>query len=558
MALRIRTVRDLDEQAAAFSAIGHYFGWVPTREDAERFRPLLPVDRMHAVFDGGEIVAGAGAFPFGLTVPGGALPCAGVTVVGVLPSHRRRGLLRRMMDTQLRDVRERGEPIAALWASEETIYGRFGYGLASISHNVDAERRSVAIRSDLPRNGSMRLVTSDEALRTFPRLYERVGRARPGMIVRTRDWWSIRRLDDRPEIRRGGGPLVCALLERDGRPVGYALYRLVQEGSTPETWTKTIRVGEAFGVDDAATRDVWRFLLQIDWTDRVVAYHLPVDHPLPLLVDRINKLRLSVWDALWLRVVDVPAALAGRTYAVGRPRHDRGRVRPALPGERRPLDDRRRRGAPHAPPPRRAGGRRRARLRVSRRDLVRAARPCRTGRRDSARRHRTGRRGVSRAGGALVPRDLLIVVTGASGHVGGLVARELARRGVPLRAVTRNVERVPDLGGVEVALAGYDEPDTLMDALEPGDRVFMVSMHEPPERRIALHRGFIDVAARRRVAHVVYLSFVGAGPDASFVHARSHGATETMLAESGPARSRPCETACTPTRSPRGSMPRGG
>src|SRR6186997_3401788 len=103
MGLRIRTVRDLDEKAAAFSAIGHYFGGSPTREDAERFSPLLPADRMHAVFDDGEIVAGAGAFPFDLPVPGGALPCAGVTVVGVLPSHRRRGLLRRMMDTQLRD-----------------------------------------------------------------------------------------------------------------------------------------------------------------------------------------------------------------------------------------------------------------------------------------------------------------------------------------------------------------------------------------------------------------------------------------------------------------------
>ena len=156
---------------------------------------------MHAVFDGDEIVGGAGAFPFGLTVPGGALPCAGVTVVGVLPSHRRRGLLRRMMDTQLRDVRDRGEPIAALWASEETIYGRFGYGLASISHNIDADRHRVAIRRDLPHDGSVRLVTNDEALRTFPRLYERVGRTRPGMIVRTRDWWSIRRLDDRPETR---------------------------------------------------------------------------------------------------------------------------------------------------------------------------------------------------------------------------------------------------------------------------------------------------------------------------------------------------------------------
>jgi predicted acetyltransferase len=315
MPLRLRTVRDLDEQAAALSAIGHYFGWVPTRDDAERFAPLLPLDRVHAVFDDGEIVAGAGVFPFRLTVPGGALPCAGVTVVGVLPSHRRRGLLRRMMDAQLLDVRERGEPIAALWASEETIYGRFGYGLASISHNVDAERRSVAVRRELPRSGSMRLVSHDEALRTFPRLYERVGRSRPGMIVRTRDWWSIRRLDDRPEVRRGGGPLVRALLERDGRPVGYALYRLVQDGTTPETWTKTIRVSEALGIDDEATWDVWRFLLQIDWTDRVAAHHLPVDHPLPLLVDRINKLRLSVWDALWVRVVDVPAALAGRAYA---------------------------------------------------------------------------------------------------------------------------------------------------------------------------------------------------------------------------------------------------
>ena len=127
----------------------------------------------------------------------------------------------------------------------------------------------------------------------------------------------------------------------------------------------------------------------------------------------------------------------------------------------------------------------------------------------------------------------MIVVTGASGRVGGLVAQELAGRGVPFRAVTRNVERLPDLGGAEIALAGYDEPDALLDALEPGDRVFMVSMHEPPDRRIVLHRGFIAVAARRHVARLVYLSFVGASPDATFVHARSHEASEEILAESG-------------------------
>ncbi len=139
------------------------------------------------------------------------------------------------------------------------------------------------------------------------------------MIVRSRDWWEIRRLDDRPEQRRGAGSLVRAVIERDGAPVGYALYRIAQEGSHPDTWRKEVRVLEAFGVDDVATADVWRFLLAIDWTDRVTVQHLPVDHPLPLLVDRLNALALRVWDGLWVRVLDVPAALSGRTYASAGP-----------------------------------------------------------------------------------------------------------------------------------------------------------------------------------------------------------------------------------------------
>lgn len=127
----------------------------------------------------------------------------------------------------------------------------------------------------------------------------------------------------------------------------------------------------------------------------------------------------------------------------------------------------------------------------------------------------------------------MIVVTGVSGRVGGLVAAELARRSVPFRAVTRNAGRVPELGGVEIALASYDHPEMLAEALEPGDRVFMVSMHEPPERRLPLHRAFLDVAIQRRVGRIVYLSFLGADPGASFLHARSHGETEAMLAACG-------------------------
>jgi NAD(P)H dehydrogenase (quinone) len=127
----------------------------------------------------------------------------------------------------------------------------------------------------------------------------------------------------------------------------------------------------------------------------------------------------------------------------------------------------------------------------------------------------------------------VIVVAGATGAVGGMIARQLADWGEPIRMVVRDPDRAPDLPGAEVALASYDDQDALAAALEPGDRVFMVSMHAPPEERIALHQSFVEVATRRRVGRVAYLSFVGAGTDASFLHGRSHGATEEMLRDAG-------------------------
>jgi len=312
MAVRVRVVRDLAEYRTAVGAIGHYFGWVLGEEEAERFSSRLPLERMHAVFDDGRIVAGAGAYGFELTLPGGPARCAGVTVVGVLPSHRRRGLLRRMMDLQLRDVRERGEPIAALWASEETIYGRFGYGLASLSLNLGIRRRSVGIRPDLPPEGSVRLVENDEAFDVLPRLYDRIRKRSPGFLSRSRSWWEDRTLDDRPDNRRGAGPLVRALFERDGRPAGWALYRIAQTGTTYEEWKKTVRVAEVQGIDDAARREVWRFLLGIDWTEEIAIEGLAVDDSLFLVVDRPNELRAHVFDGLWVRPVEVGAALAAR------------------------------------------------------------------------------------------------------------------------------------------------------------------------------------------------------------------------------------------------------
>jgi len=315
MAYRVRAVRDVEEYRAAVGAIGHYFGWVPTAEDVERFSSLLLPERMHAVFDDGRIVAGAGAYGLELTLPGGPARSAGVTVVGVLPSHRRRGLLRRMMEVQLRDVRERGEPLAVLWASEETIYGRFGYGLASLCLNLKARRRNLRIRSELPSEGSVRLVEHDEALRLLPALYDRIRKRTPGFLSRSPGWWEHRTLGDRPENRRGAGPLVRALYERDGRPAGWALYRIAQEGATFEEWTKTVRVVELQGVDDVARRELWRFLLGIDWTDSLTIEGLAVDDTVLLVVDRMNELRARVFDGVWVRPVEVGGALAARGVA---------------------------------------------------------------------------------------------------------------------------------------------------------------------------------------------------------------------------------------------------
>jgi predicted acetyltransferase len=315
MAYRVRPCRSLDELGQAAGAIGHYFGWVPSEEEVERFSQALPYERMHATFDGKEIVGGAGVFPLEMTVPGGPVPCAGVTVVGVLPTHRRRGLLSRMMRAQIDDIHERGEPFAALWASEATIYGRFGYGLASLTYEIRLPRTWAALRAGTPaRSGRVRLIEHDEALKVFPRLYDKVRRESPGFLSRSKAWWENRRLRDDPSRRPpGSGPLNRALLEIDGRAAGYALYRMVQSEKDGE-WTRKVRVIEALGLTPTATREIWRFLLEVDWTHEIVAGLLPTDHAIIHLVARPDHLDLRADGGLWVRSVDVGAALSARRY----------------------------------------------------------------------------------------------------------------------------------------------------------------------------------------------------------------------------------------------------
>jgi predicted acetyltransferase len=314
----IEPCKSVEEMIEALAVIFHYFGIKPKEEDADRWTRTLETPRMHAARENGAIVGGAGAFTFELTVPGGTVRAAGITVVGVLPTHRRRGILSAMMRAQLDDVRRRGEPVAYLWASEETIYGRFGYGIASLCGEIELPRHATAFARPVESGAQTRMLGEEEALEPFSRIYDRVRLESPGMFSRTQDWWKVRRLADPESRRQGGGVLNRILLTIDGRPEGYALYRMHQsmEGGAS---TGFLNVIEAVGATPGATAAIWRFLLDVDWIARVKAFQLPVDHPLFFLLARPRAMRFRVNDALWVRLVDVQAALAARTLGAGDP-----------------------------------------------------------------------------------------------------------------------------------------------------------------------------------------------------------------------------------------------
>lgn len=314
MAWDVRPTRSLEEFRGAVGSIGHYFGgWPPDEEAAQRFSANLPLERVHATFDGDRIVGGAGAFPFELTVPGGSVRCAGVTVVGVLPTHRRRGILTAMMRAQLDDVRERGEPVAALWASEEVIYRRFGYGLASLSCTIDVPSGYAALRHPPDGRASLRLVPLDAAKEEIAPVYDRVRAVRPGMFARTDTWWETRNLPDPPERRQGGGEKNCVVLELDGEAAGYALYRIHPKFEAGVA-VGHVDVIEAVADGPDATRELWRALLDLDWKATLKAYLLPIDHLLLHQLVYPRRMQLRAGDGLWVRLVDLPAALAARSY----------------------------------------------------------------------------------------------------------------------------------------------------------------------------------------------------------------------------------------------------
>jgi predicted acetyltransferase len=300
---------------AAFAPMWHYFGQLPPTPDAiKHFARVLAPQRVHAAFEGENVVAGSAAFAFDLTVPGGQVKAAGVTVVGVLPTHRRRGYLRKMLRSLTDAAHARGEPVAVLWASEDTIYGQFGYGIASMSAEVDVPRGHTRAFAEVDTSGEARLVPLEEAEPLIAPVYERVARVTPGMFARTSAWWQDRLLTDQPWRRGSGGALRSAVWEVDGSATAYAFYRVNQvfeRGSS----TGNIFVIEAMGDSPQATHAIWRYIFGIDWLARVKAILLPLDHLLLLSLAAPRRLNFLLRDGLWVRLIDVGAALSARSYA---------------------------------------------------------------------------------------------------------------------------------------------------------------------------------------------------------------------------------------------------
>jgi len=315
--LELRPVTD-DEYPAWSRTIIRAFGGQPSAQEIEDWRLVFERDRSLAVFDEGEVVATTGAVSFDLTLPGGTeAPAAGVTAVSVRTTHRRRGLLRALMDRQLDDVAARGEALAVLTASESVIYGRFGYGLASTNSwwSLDTAGTEIARRSEA--GGRLRVVEADEAARAVPHVYELARRRHPGALSRSANYWQRWFLDR--EIWRQGASARFFVLHHDaaGAVDGYVAYRAKEGDWGHGLADGTVIVEELDALDDEVEAALWQHVLSIDLVRHVKASARPVDEPLRWRLADPRRLKTEeVIDHLWLRVLDVPAALSARRYGI--------------------------------------------------------------------------------------------------------------------------------------------------------------------------------------------------------------------------------------------------
>ncbi|MFD7547571.1 GNAT family N-acetyltransferase [Streptomyces sp. NPDC059578] len=314
MTTELRVLRP-DDWTVWYATLERAFGGVAEApEERALWQELTEKKRSLGVWDGDACVGTAGAFSFRMTVPGGAqVPAAGVTMVSVAATHRRRGVLTSMMRRQLDDVRALGEPLAVLTASEPEIYGRFGYGIGTYQLGATIDTPRVTLPVPAGAEGlRLRFVAPADVQDACEALYARRVAERPGMIARAPGWERLPLLDPEGE-RHGASPLQCVVAERDGELVGYARFHNKPEwNASGPAGVVTLRDMEA--VEPAAYAQLWRFLLDIDLTSTLQMRNRPVDDAWLHLVSDVRRCLVTTRDSLHVRLVDLGAALEARTY----------------------------------------------------------------------------------------------------------------------------------------------------------------------------------------------------------------------------------------------------
>ncbi|MEC3978238.1 GNAT family N-acetyltransferase [Amycolatopsis sp. H20-H5] len=312
MEIRSTTDQDLDVFLDTLHAAFGRFRDTPGEGDAVWWAALEMDRNLLAVTADGRPVGTAATYSFELTLPGGIpVPAAGMTNVGVLPSHRRQGVLTAMMRHQFAALRARGEVLSVLLASEALIYGRFGYGPATYTSRLTVPRHHATLAlprtrgtADATETGSVELLRRAECGEILEEVYDRYRRAQPGALSRPRRWWAL---------GAGQSPIspapryIAVHRDADGVPDGYACYSIGE--------SETLTVDETVATTDAASTALARFVLGHDLITQVVFKHFPPDHPLRWQLADFSASQVSNdIDWLWVRLLDVPRALSARGW----------------------------------------------------------------------------------------------------------------------------------------------------------------------------------------------------------------------------------------------------
>lgn len=313
-------LRDItDEEFPAFSRLTEgAFGHQPSDQEIADWAALTEGEHKWGVFDDGEIVATGGAFAFDLTLPGGAtLPVGGLTAIGVRTTHRRRGILTSMMDLHLDEVARRGQPISVLTASESVIYGRFGYGSAGDISRWELPTRGTTLAFPSQVEGRLRQIDKEQAAELFPVVYDAHRAVTPGALSRKQAFWEHWLLD-RDDWRNGASARFYVVHETSaGAPAGYAAYRIKPSWGDHGIPASTLIANEVMSADHEVEAALWQHLLSVDLVATIRAVDRPVVEPLRWRLADPRRLQVQhVGDHLWVRLLDIGAALAARSYLV--------------------------------------------------------------------------------------------------------------------------------------------------------------------------------------------------------------------------------------------------